>query len=106
MARHSSSSTTQSYVHFIKADPDDDARRLATPGNSLETPARRGGERPLQGHLTLVTTGAPGKNRTCDLRFRKPLLYPLSYGGELSGIAAESCTSRFFSQAPAHRINL
>ncbi len=20
-------------------------------------------------------------NRTCDLRFRKPLLYPLSYGG-------------------------
>ena len=26
--------------------------------------------------------GAPGRNRTCDLRFRKPLLYPLSYGGE------------------------
>ena len=25
--------------------------------------------------------GAPGMNRTCDLRFRKPLLYPLSYGG-------------------------
>ena len=23
-------------------------------------------------------------NRTCDLRFRKPLLYPLSYGGEPS----------------------
>ena len=25
---------------------------------------------------------APGRDRTCDLRFRKPLLYPLSYGGE------------------------
>ena len=25
--------------------------------------------------------GAPGMNRTCDLRFRKPSLYPLSYGG-------------------------
>ena len=34
-------------------------------------------------------------------RFRKPLLYPLSYGGEPAGIAAESGTSRFFSQAPA-----
>jgi hypothetical protein len=25
--------------------------------------------------------GAPGRNRTCDTRFRKPLLYPLSYEG-------------------------
>ncbi len=24
---------------------------------------------------------ALGRNRTCDLRFRKPLLYPLSYEG-------------------------
>ena len=23
----------------------------------------------------------PGRSRTCDTRFRKPLLYPLSYGG-------------------------
>ena len=28
----------------------------------------------------LVLLGAPGRNRTYDLRFRKPLLYPLSYG--------------------------
>jgi hypothetical protein len=26
--------------------------------------------------------GAPGTIRTCDTRFRKPLLYPLSYGGQ------------------------
>ena len=24
---------------------------------------------------------APGRNRTCDARFRKPTLYPLSYRG-------------------------
>jgi hypothetical protein len=31
--------------------------------------------------------GAPGRIRTCDTRFRKPMLYPLSYGG---GGGAES----------------
>ncbi len=25
--------------------------------------------------------GAPGRIRTCDARFRKPTLYPLSYEG-------------------------
>ena len=25
--------------------------------------------------------GALGRNRTCDTRFRKPVLYPLSYEG-------------------------
>ena len=30
---------------------------------------------------SLQDRGAPGRDRTCDLRFRKPLLYPLSYGG-------------------------
>lgn len=29
-------------------------------------------------------TTTPGRIRTCDLRFRKPLLYPLSYGGKWS----------------------
>jgi hypothetical protein len=33
-------------------------------------------------HVILgIRSSAPGTNRTCDLRFRKPLLYPLSYGG-------------------------
>lgn len=26
-------------------------------------------------------SGTPGRTRTCDTRFRKPLLYPLSYRG-------------------------
>ena len=29
----------------------------------------------------METTGALGRDRTCDLRFRKPSLYPLSYEG-------------------------
>ena len=29
----------------------------------------------------LVNGGAPGRIRTCDTRFRKPMLYPLSYEG-------------------------
>src|ERR1700722_20104013 len=28
---------------------------------------------------------APGRNRTCDARFRKPTLYPLSYWGRHRG---------------------
>jgi hypothetical protein len=31
--------------------------------------------------LTWAFLGAPGRIRTCDARFRKPTLYPLSYGG-------------------------
>ena len=27
--------------------------------------------------------GAPGRNRTFDTRFRKPVLYPLSYEGKV-----------------------
>ena len=29
----------------------------------------------------LLVYSAPGRIRTCDARFRKPTLYPLSYGG-------------------------
>ncbi len=31
--------------------------------------------------LAVPGNGAPGRIRTCDARFRKPTLYPLSYGG-------------------------
>jgi hypothetical protein len=33
---------------------------------------------------TCTYCGAHGRNRTYDLRFRKPLLYPLSYVGGVS----------------------
>jgi hypothetical protein len=36
-----------------------------------------------RGYLLLGCAGnrcAPGRDRTCTLRFRRPLLYPLSYG--------------------------
>ena len=35
------------------------------------------------GPFTSHLLGAPGRIRTCDARFRKPTLYPLSYGGKL-----------------------
>ncbi len=31
--------------------------------------------------FALFRGGAPGRIRTCDTRFRKPMLYPLSYEG-------------------------
>ena len=43
-----------------------------------ECPGKR-----LLGPLTSVMDGTPGAIRTRDLRFRKPLLYPLSYRGLL-----------------------
>jgi hypothetical protein len=33
------------------------------------------------GEVVADALRAPGRIRTCDSRFRKPLLYPLSYGG-------------------------
>ena len=33
-------------------------------------------------HATRNPASAPGRIRTCDARFRKPTLYPLSYGGQ------------------------
>jgi hypothetical protein len=34
--------------------------------------------------------GAPGRIRTCDARFRKPTLYPLSYGSRRPTLSAGS----------------
>ncbi len=32
--------------------------------------------------------GAPDRTRTCDLRYRKPALYPLSYEGKKASLAS------------------
>ena len=50
-------------------------------GPSCTKSAQKRGCRGPSASKTLVLTRAPGTTRTCDLRFRKPLLYPLSYGG-------------------------
>jgi hypothetical protein len=44
---------------------------------------------------------APSRIRTCDTRFRKPLLYPLSYGG------LARCRQRggMFQQSAPHRVS-
>ncbi len=41
--------------------------------------------------------GGPDRNRTCDTRFRKPLLYPLSYGAD---IIVPSSLPRFNARFP------
>ena len=90
-------------------DPPDVARYTAssplrrgrrTLGTTL-TPTR-GGSRGVRRRNTRVTdadgdgagramNGAPDRNRTCDLWYRKPTLYPLSYGG----IPVETTTARW-----------
>ena len=42
--------------------------------------SRRPGAGPTQPARRHIVTSTPGRIRTCDRRFRKPLLYPLSYG--------------------------
>jgi hypothetical protein len=36
--------------------------------------------------LTCTFPSAPGRIRTCDTRFRKPVLYPLSYEGSVKNL--------------------
>ncbi len=38
----------------------------------------------------LTEFGAPGRTRTSDTRFRKPVLYPLSYGGDRCIVRGQS----------------
>src|SRR5690554_4937093 len=42
-------------------------------------------------------SGAPGRTRTCNLRIRRPLLYPLSYEG---GTALEGATDNRSAKGP------
>lgn len=54
-----------------------------TSGRSIGTdrqPRRIIGERTSPG---AKVTGAPGQIRTADTRFRRAVLYPLSYGGQV-----------------------
>lgn len=46
-----------------------------------ESPAERGKRAGGTTNSSMISS-APDRSRTCDLRFRKPLLCPLSYGGE------------------------
>ena len=54
-----------------------------------------------------VDLGAPGRNRTCDTRFRKPMLYPLSYGGVHAATCAgtgEPATGQGYRTGRLHSI--
>lgn len=60
--------------------------RSLQPRGSCET------REPSGNASTCERSGAPSRTRTCDLRFRKPPLYPLSHGGERA--RAETYTER------------
>lgn len=62
--------------------PDPDA-----PGSTLASAHTRGTEKPLARAIRLGAFSDPGRIRTSDTRFRKPLLYPLSYGANVVRIA-------------------
>ncbi len=75
-------------------DPDD-ALRAADHGADAVVVSNHGGRRgrsggggPRRGPDGF--SGAPGRIRTCDTRFRKPVLYPLSYEGLLVVSAGQS----------------
>jgi hypothetical protein len=54
------------------------------------TDISRGAARPdtrLEGAGWTNSVSAPGRIRTCGTWFRKPLLYPLSYGGNAGSLA-------------------
>jgi hypothetical protein len=56
------------------------AMRGVSAANVVETDARYSGRCHEASEGLADFQSAPGTTRTCDLRFRKPLLYPLSYG--------------------------
>ena len=72
----------------------DESGGVTIAGSCFRNVTRRGGRtstvrRPTfqtatRAHVPQFETyngGAPDRSRTCDLRYRKPALYPLSYGG-------------------------
>lgn len=67
------------------AEPAGTIRALGFVGDSCAQPDWRVGRAraypQVRGRFGVIRRCAPGRIRTCDARFRKPTLYPLSYGG-------------------------
>lgn len=53
--------------------------------------------------MTSINTGAPGQDRTVNTRFRRPMLYPLSYGRLCKGLHASGQRFRCRETPPASR---
>ncbi len=62
--------------------PDDNAHQTVTVGCHLQQTAKNTGFESDCERMIADEESTPGRTRTCDQRFRKPLLYPLSYGGK------------------------
>jgi hypothetical protein len=57
------------------------------------THKRQEGKIAASKHLLVLSISAPGRSRT-SARIRKPLLYPLSYGGESADLQGFFCSWR------------
>ena len=63
----------------------------------FRAPEKRKARRPTRAAWLSMRGGAPGRIRTCDTRFRKPVLYPLSYEGvarDRNGLASASIVAQ------------
>jgi hypothetical protein len=76
----------QSVLPFFKADRAGRDRILSPPPTNNLCPPSDTKPQTWLGHAVMARkaveenrTCAPGRNRTCDPRLRRPLLYPLSY---------------------------
>ena len=52
-----------------------------------------------------IRFGAPGRIRTCDQGFRKPLLYPLSYGRHIEQ-GEKATRDECFLKEKLHRVHI
>ncbi len=90
--------TTESLQLHRQAPPGHSAPRLSKPTSamSIREPDRKTcapQPPPTCGCERSSVTGAPGRNRTCDTWFRKPVLYPLSYRGGTSTVESASTSA-------------
>ena len=67
----------QAHQHF--GGLDNFPTSVRRPPGEAARPERRGPPSPGNAGEITARQSTPGRNRTCDLRFRKPSLYPLSY---------------------------
>ena len=108
MLGHASAAMTlDRYSHLFDdvletaADRLDEARQRTLVAPLVPPGRRHPADAGVNSALTCTFVGGPGRIRTCGTRFRKPLLYPLSYGAH----AERHGTTTHASTADAERLS-
>ena len=108
------------HAEVLRSSPSERlAGRYSTPGEAPQAGRgviggdRRRGQQPAVPATSLkkpLNPGGPERNRTSDTRFRKPLLYPLSYGAVESFLIlsrlARGSTGRFYSRSNSAAVGI